>query len=103
MKDQAMAEHDVTSYDDEAYDETPERLPYSALAIASFALGLAGLFLFAIPALPLLLSVLAVVFGHTGRREIKQGVKQGWGYDIAGLICGYLVLGAVVIGAVARD
>lgn len=97
-----MTEHDATSYEDETYD-APQRLPYSVMAIASFALGLAGLFLFAVPALPLLLSVLAVVFGHTGRREIKQGMKQGWGYDIAGLIFGYLVLGAVIIGAVARN
>lgn len=98
MKDRAMTEHDSTAeYADEA-----QRLPYSVLAIASFALGLAGLLLFAVPALPLLLSALAVIFGHTGRREIRQGVKQGWGYDIAGLILGYLVLGALVVAAFAQ-
>lgn len=83
-------------------DEAPQRLPYSAMAITSFAAGLAGLFLFAAPALPWLLSILAVVLGHTGRREIKQGHRQGWGYDIGGLVLGYLVLMALVVGAVAR-
>lgn len=90
-----MTEHDSA-------DDPAGPLPYSALAIASFALGLAGLLLFAVPALPGLLSVLAVVFGHTGRREIKQGVKQGWGYDLAGLVLGYLVLVVLVVSAFTR-
>lgn len=98
-----MTEQDgATSYDDEAYDETPERLPYSVLAIVGFALGLAGLLLFAVPALPWLFSILAVLLGHTGRREIKQGIKQGWGYDLGALILGYLVLGTLLVGAFSR-
>jgi len=101
MKEPAMTEHDgTTSYDED--DATPVRLSYSTLAIMSFALGLAGLLLFAVPALPWLLSVLAVVLGHTGRREIKQGAKQGWGYDIGGLVLGYLVLAALLVVAVGH-
>lgn len=89
METQTMTEHTTTQ-------------PKSAMAIASFVLGLAALLLFAVPALPFLLAVLAVVFGHTGRREIKHGLKSGWGYDIAGLILGYMVLAASLVAAFAQ-
>lgn len=92
----------MTEFDSTDTNEAPQRLPYSALAITSFALGVAGLLLFAVPALPWLFSILAVVLGHTGRREIKQGEKQGWGYDIGGLVLGYLVLATLLIGAFAQ-
>lgn len=91
----------MTEYDTTADAEAARRLPYSSLAIVSFACGLAGLLLFAVPALPWVLAILAVVLGHTGRREIKQGYKQGWGYDIAGLILGYVVLAILIVVALS--
>lgn len=92
----------MTDHDSAADTETPGRLSYSTMAIASFALGVISLFLFAVPMLAWPLSVLAVVLGHTGSREIKQGAKQGWGYDIGGLILGYLVLVTLAVGAFTR-
>ena len=48
-------------------------------------------------------SLLAVIFGHIARTEIKnsKGRLTGGGLALAGLIIGYLSLGAVVIGIIA--
>lgn len=97
-----MTDHDgAADYVAEA-EEAPATQPLSAMAIASFALGLIALPAVAVPAVAWILSILAVVFGHTGRREIKQGLKSGWGYDLGGLIIGYLVLTGLVLSLLAR-
>jgi hypothetical protein len=102
MKDQVMTEHDgTTSYEED--NDAPVRLPWSVMAVVSFALGLASLAVFVVPVLSWPLSILAIVLGHSGRREIKQGAKQGWGFDIAGLIFGYFVLALLLIAAVAGN
>jgi hypothetical protein len=61
----------------------------SGLAVASLVLGLLGWNL-----LPVLGSLLAVVFGHSAMKEIRRsnGVVSGSGMATAGLVMGYFVL-----------
>jgi len=76
---------------------TPHYVPAtSGFAIASLVLGILGLcccntFIF---------SLLAVIFGHLAKAEIRRGQKTGSGLATAGLVMGYigLILGALVIG-----
>ena len=63
----------------------PVASPTNGFAIASLVCGIAGFFL-------LLPSVLAVVFGHLARSQIRQRGEQGAGLAVAGLITGYLGL-----------
>jgi len=71
--------------------------PANGFAIASMVLGILGFlmswFLLAIP------SILAVVFGHIARGQIKrsEGKQGGDGFAIAGLVTGYLVGGLAVL------
>jgi hypothetical protein len=69
----------------------------SSAAIASLVLGLLG-----ITFLPLIGSVLAIVFGHVASKEIdrSQGTISGRAMAIVGLVLGYLVVGAAVVAAV---
>ncbi|MBL8778870.1 MAG: DUF4190 domain-containing protein [Acidimicrobiales bacterium] len=62
----------------------------NGFAIASLAVGIAGLFFCFVP----VLSILAVVFGHLARGRIKrsQGTEGGRGLATAGLVLGYLTL-----------
>ena len=46
---------------------------------------------------PLLAAVLAVIFGHVARNQIKQTGEAGGGLALAGLIVGYSNLGCSVI------
>jgi len=56
----------------------------NGFAIASLVLGLVGL------------SVLAIVFGHISRSQVKRTGEGGWGLATAGLILGYVELLASV-------
>jgi len=82
-----------------------ERPKTNGLAIASMVLGIGGpiigLFIFFIPSV-LAVSVLAVIFGHISRSQIKRskGTISGNGMAFAGLVTGYIGLGAL-IGLVA--
>ena len=62
-------------------------------ALASMILGIAGIFTCGLG------SVLAVIFGHVSRGEIRRsgGRQQGGGMALAGLILGYAVLGIVLV------
>lgn len=73
----------------------PAALPQtSGMAIASLMCGVASWFLFFFIG-----GILAVVFGHMARREIRQsqGWKRGDGLALSGLILGYLNLAASII------
>ena len=60
----------------------------SGLAIASLALGVIGFF-----AVPLLASILAIVFGRNAQREIARDPSLGGeGYAQAGVILGWVGL-----------
>jgi hypothetical protein len=68
-------------------------------AIASFVLGLVGIFVF-----PLVGSILALIFGYIGRNEIDRsaGTQTGRGLAIAGIVLGWVgVALAVVLFVVA--
>lgn len=61
----------------------PAAAPTNGFAIASLVCGIAGCFL-------LLPSVLAVVFGHVARSQIRGRGEHGKGLATAGLITGYI-------------
>src|SRR3954447_11900067 len=64
--------------------------PTSGLAVAALVLGIVGILggwcTLAIPC------ILAVIFGHAGLNDTKNGAKQGRGMAIAGLVLGYVGL-----------
>jgi hypothetical protein len=68
--------------------------PSSGLAVASLVLGILGLTsgccTFGI------FSILAVIFGHAGLAETRDGRKSGRGMAQAGLVMGYVVAGPAI-------
>ena len=56
----------------------------SGYAIASLVLGVAGFFGF-----PIVAAILAIVFGHKARKEIRGGMASGDGLATAGIILGW--------------
>ena len=76
----------------------PPAVPYAratnSLAVASLAFGIASWFV-----CPFIGGVLAVIFGHVARGQIRRTGEGGGGLAIAGLILGYLHLAfAIVVG-----
>lgn len=67
----------------------------NGFAVASLVMGIVGFFLFGVGGL------LAIIFGHVGRRQIRRfpGSQAGSGLALAGLILGYLQVFGVVIFA----
>lgn len=61
--------------------------PTNGLAVASLVFGLVGLFLF-----PVIAPLLAVIFGHLARGQIRNSGEGGGGMAVAGLVLGYLAL-----------
>jgi hypothetical protein len=76
------------------YDAAP---PTSSMAVLSLILGILGWV-----ALPLIGSILAVVFGHVALGEIdrSRGRLGGRGMAQVGLVLGYAALGLEVLGVV---
>jgi hypothetical protein len=72
-------------------------LPTSGLAVASLVLGIGGLTL-----LPLLGSILAVLFGYMARNDIRQrpGEVTGEGLATAGIVLGWIAIGLAVLGLI---
>jgi hypothetical protein len=70
-------------------------LPTSGMAIASLLLGVAGLTF-----VPLLASILAILFGYMARKEIRQrpGELAGDGLALAGIVMGWIAVGLSVLG-----
>lgn len=64
----------------------------NSMAVASLVSGILAWLL-----CPLLAGVLAVIFGHVARGQIRQTGEGGGGMAIAGLILGYLNLGGAVL------
>ena len=50
---------------------------------------------------PILGGLLAVIFGHVARGQIKQSGEAGGGMAIAGLVLGYANIGVTLLGIVA--
>jgi hypothetical protein len=67
----------------------------SGMAIASLVMGIAGWTL-----LPLVGSILALVFGYAARRDIRRRPDEltGEGLAVAGLVLGWLMVGLSVVG-----
>lgn len=72
----------------------PPGVQTSGMAIASLVMGIAGWTL-----LPVLGSILAIVFGYAARNEIRQrsGELSGEGLAVAGLVLGWLMVGISVL------
>ncbi len=68
--------------------------PTSGLAIASFVLGIGGL-----TVLPLLGSIIAVLLGYLARSDIRRrpGEVTGDGLAVAGLVMGWIAIGAAIL------
>lgn len=66
----------------------------SGMAVASLVMGILGW-----TVLPLLGSILAIVFGYSARNEIRQrpGELEGEGMATAGLVLGWLMVGVSVL------
>jgi uncharacterized protein DUF4190 len=64
----------------------------NSLAVASLVSGILSWVL-----CPFLGAILAVIFGHVARGQIKQSGEGGGGMAIAGLILGYLNLGGAIL------
>jgi len=68
----------------------------NSMSIASLVSGILAWLL-----CPFLGGVLAVIFGHVARNQIKQSGEAGGGMAIAGLVLGYANLGVTVLGFIA--
>lgn len=67
----------------------------NGLAIASLICGIAGYVVF-----PVIAPLLAIIFGHVARGQIRRTGEGGGGMAIAGLLLGYINLALAVVGAV---
>jgi hypothetical protein len=76
-----------------AYPYAPQHT--NSMSIASLVSGILAWLL-----CPLLGGVLAVIFGHVARGQIKQSGEAGGGMAIAGLVLGYANLGLTVLGII---
>lgn len=73
----------------------PPSVPTSGMAVASLVLGIGGL-----TVLPLLGSILGIIFGYMARRDIRQRPDEvsGEGLALAGIIMGWIAVGLAVLG-----
>jgi hypothetical protein len=72
----------------------PSVVHTSGLAIASLVMGIAGWTL-----LPVIGSILAIIFGYMARNEIRQRPDEveGEGLAVAGLVLGWIMVGLSVV------
>jgi len=70
----------------------------SGLAIASLLLGIGGLTI-----LPLIGSILALIFGYMARKDIRNRPAEvgGDGMALAGIVMGWIAVGLSVLGIIA--
>ncbi|MCW2598930.1 MAG: hypothetical protein JWM02_759 [Frankiales bacterium] len=72
----------------------------NGFGVAALVLGIASLVLFWVPALDVVLAVLAIVFAALGRKRAARHEATNGGMAIAGLVCGILgLIGAALITA----
>ena len=67
----------------------------NGMAIASLVCGIAGWVVF-----PFVAPLLAIIFGHVARGQIRQSGEGGGGMALAGLLLGYINLALAVIGVI---
>lgn len=75
----------------------PQVIPNSSQAVISL---IAGIVTWILPFIPFIPALVAVIFGHNARREIRQsgGRLSGDGLALIGMVLGYLYLALAVIG-----
>lgn len=87
------------------YQTAPATPPTSGLAIASLVLGIVSMLSMCLMTLSLFLglpcAILAIVFGVLARQRIARGEYSGRGMALAGLICGSVYVGLLVLGVIA--
>ena len=68
------------------------------MAVASLVLGLTGIILFIFFAIP---SILAVIFGSVGNRQIREsgGAETGTGMAVTGIVLGSIEIVVFLIAA----
>jgi hypothetical protein len=74
-----------------------QEAPSQGLSITSMILGIIAIPTMCANGLGILLAILAVIFGHVGHAQYKRQTGQANGMAIAGLVCGYISLGIVLI------
>lgn len=67
-------------------------VPTNGLAVASMVLGILWMFWIG--------SILAVVFGHVARGQIRRSGESGDGMAVAGIVLGWIGVGLLVLGIV---
>lgn len=76
-------------------DNRPNQPPTNGLAIASLVLGITGWIVILVGPL------LAIIFGHIARSQIKHTGQKGSGLALAGLILGYIQLFIISVGIIS--
>ena len=76
-------------------DNRPNQPPTNGLAIASLVLGVTGWIVILVGPL------LAIIFGHIARSQIKHTGQKGSGLALAGLILGYIQLFIISVGIIS--
>jgi uncharacterized membrane protein len=70
------------------------------MAMASMILGILSIPMMCAYLIGTPCALLAVIFGHIARGKARRGEAGGDGMALAGLICGYISLGLMVIGII---
>jgi hypothetical protein len=69
----------------------------NGMAIAALVLGIVALVTIWCDGLGLIPGILAIIFGVLARKQIRRTDAQGYGMATAGLICGSIAVGLVVL------
>ena len=88
--------HPAPSNNGQYYQQQPQPVQgTNALAISSLVCGIIGWII------PILFALLAIIFGHVARSQIKRSGQGGAGLALAGLILGYIQFVIMSIGILA--
>ena len=88
--------HPAPSNNGQYYQQQPQPVQgTNALAISSLVCGIIGWII------PILFALLAIIFGHVARSQIKRSGQGGAGLALAGLILGYIQFVIMSLGMLA--
>lgn len=89
-------QHPAPSNNGQYYQQQPQPVQgTNALAISSLVCGIIGWII------PILFALLAIIFGHVARSQIKRSGQGGAGLALAGLILGYIQFVIMSLGMLA--
>lgn len=89
-------QHPAPSNNGQYYQQQPQPVQgTNALAISSLVCGIIGWII------PILFALLAIIFGHVARSQIKRSGQSGAGLALAGLILGYIQFVIMSLGMLA--